>query len=1090
MKRLLAFVGVWCFAVGISGCEPLGSPGSDALGSSDGGGDFGGEGRADVPSPGSLDGAPDRDALTADRLLDGSGGDGPVDSGGPDADVHLAADDGVPPCLTDGNCGATEYCSGDGICRPGCRTMAADNCPPDLTGHPRACNVDSRDCLPVAACCAADASCSLTPVDACNGITLEGALSCRQDPCGTRCLAHTDCSADRYCHPVDFLCAVGCREGVHGACPPDQACHRETQTCDFIACQVEGDCSDPEQYCDRLGAMASDLCLDGCRSDAVCPAGARCGANHVCIFQCDAANADCPPGTFCDGASGRCLGACFDDSDCALDEICDLELEQCVPGCREDEFEPDDLVDQAHVLMLSDPGADGLRTALAFGRVCDFNPDVFAVRLPAGSRLRVRLDFAAGSVLYAGLFAEGQDDSFEVALVESPSSLFFPAIGAMLPELTVYLRVHGDVIPGVGYDLEVAVSPPGEGCFSDEREPGDSRPAGATRLAVMEQSFQGAICRADEDWFVRRMGRDHGLRLKVVSLAGGGPLIAELYRVGGLGALALPAPDYVTEATLVDGEGASFELDLPADSSRFSDEDWFIRVRGASPDGEADYRMEVIHRPGSGQCGDDGRTEPNDEVGLAVALDDLPELSEGARLRPDVDHLVPIDTALCVADLDVFCLLADLDDGLAASVVSAAAMSLVWLDGLGDPVTAPTPSNLPLVEPRRVARLGRATPGRYCVQVYGAPGPYTLNVRRSPAGAFECAADQDETDPLTGRRNDTAAFSTLVPAIGFDTTHFTIDSGYLCDIGGATDEDWYQFVPPILPARLCISVDGFTESGADVDVELYLPGGADNAVFCERDAECGLDGLRCVDHECVASAESARTGEAVEIIARPRSAPVPLTGEHYLRVLRGEPPGAGVPYRINVTAQSSSANGCAPDWREALRPNDAQADAIFLGRGPAALCDAWLCPEEQAGGDWYRITVPPGDDRSVMVTYDGDHEGRLFIYGFGPQTDAGDLLSGLVRSELLAGDVQCLNLRGGDAEQTFEFQVYGDRISQDRLDYSLRLARTRLDASAVGACVTLGGPDLPACPPRAEWEEFPGFGRLQPTGCYAELALP
>ncbi len=208
-----------------------------------------------------------------------------------------------------------------------------------------------------------------------------------------------------------------------------------------------------------------------------------------------------------------------------------------------------------------------------------------------------------------------------------------------------------------------------------------------------------------------------------------------------------------------------------------------------------------------------------------------------------------------------------------------------------------------------------------------------------------------------------------------------------------------------------------------------------------------------------------------------------------MRLRRGQPPGEGVGYRVDIT-NTPDTEDCPPDFQERAGNNDTPETATGLGAIDAALCNTWICPDERFTGDHYAVTVPAGEDRTVFIDFDWENEGRLFLYGNGPQPDPADGLSGFVRSEISAGGQQCINLHGGAADQTFTVQVAGDRLFASRIDYALRVVPTDLAASGAGACASLGAPDLPACPPRAQWMSFPGIGSLQPDACYGTLDAP
>jgi hypothetical protein len=1074
----------------------------------------GGHGGAPPPGdsgPGGGGPRPDA-AVTAPDAGGGTGGGGGADAGGgsagqggdpggnagqggerPDAGTGGAAGHGGEPpdagparCEDDAGCTLGHYCGPDGVCVPGCRD-AASPCPPDAAGHGQTCDEPTHTCLPEVVCCGADSACSLTREEACDGTVLQGSFTCDAAPCGSECLSDEDCGGDRFCHPIDFRCTLGCRLGEAADCPYDETCVPETRTCGVLACDAHETCLDRAQYCDFLGALATRTCREGCRDDDACGNGGRCGADHVCVFLCDAENAQCPANHTCDIPSGQCVPTCERNDECPPDEICDGLTARCVPGCRDDAHEPDDISAEARALVFGAPDADGIQSATGDGRMCSLNPDVFSIELPPGGRFHASLDFEVDGQSFISIATPDMAFGGEIAFDVSPAEVTFPALGTAFAGGPVYLTVLSESVFGSDYTLNVDLAVGEATCFPDAHEPANETPAGAQRLARDAGAALGSVCAGDDDWFVLRLGRNDGFAVSLVSLTGGQPLSVSMYRASRVDAAPGAAPDYASGEGIEGVDGVTYEIVVPVDAAGFSDEDWYIHVQGADARALAEYRLLYAHTPSAVVCDDDAHSEPNDDSGSAIDLDLTRDISVGGRLIPDVTHVVPIDLSLCPGDADTFCLIADRDDSLSATLESVQGAGVRWLDGFGEPLTALATGHAP-GEPAVPNRLGRVAGGRYCAQVAGPGGPYTLSVLREVPAMYVCASDSVETDPATGRRNDTAATATEVPAAGADPLAFAIDTGYFCDVAATEDEDWYRYVPAPAQGRLCVTIGGFAASGGDVDLEVYLPGVEVDPTACETDDTC-VEGTRCVDGACLAPFRTEATRYQSEMYYRGRFTPPPGAGPELLRLRRGQPPGEGVGYRVDIT-NTPDTEDCPPDFQERAGNNDTPETATGLGAIDAALCSTWICPDERFTGDHYAVTVPAGEDRTVFIDFDWENEGRLFLYGNGPQPDPADGLSGFVRSEISAGGQQCINLHGGAADQTFTVQVAGDRLFASRIDYALRVVPTDLAASGAGACASLGAPDLPACPPRAQWMSFPGIGSLQPDACYGTLDAP
>tara|TARA_B100001250_G_C19711508_1_gene749429 strand:- start:509 stop:1141 length:633 start_codon:yes stop_codon:yes gene_type:complete len=194
------------------------------------------------------------------------------------------------------------------------------------------------------------------------------------------------------------------------------------------------------------------------------------------------------------------------------------------------------------------------------------------------------------------------------------------------------------------------------------------------------------------------------------------------------------------------------------------------------------------------------------------------------------------------------------------------------------------------------------------------------------------------------------------------------------------------------------------------------------------------------------------------------------------------------PYTLDVTITPPE-NVCQPDAHE---PNNRIQDATFLGTGQVAMCGSWLCENEDEE-DWYDIVVPAGEDRTVLVNYSNLTEGRVYIDAIGPDQPE-DEDSGRVESRIRAGNHQCVNIKGGSADATVTLELSKGALAAPnallRLDYSMRVVPTDLDANPAGECARLGGNDFDSCGPRAEWEVREPFGPIQPDNCWPTIFVP
>jgi hypothetical protein len=212
------------------------------------------------------------------------------------------------------------------------------------------------------------------------------------------------------------------------------------------------------------------------------------------------------------------------------------------------------------------------------------------------------------------------------------------------------------------------------------------------------------------------------------------------------------------------------------------------------------------------------------------------------------------------------------------------------------------------------------------------------------------------------------------------------------------------------------------------------------------------------------------------------------------------------PYDLSVTV-TPGRETCQDDWQELGDRNDiggfdainVPSRATQLGSGAVGLCDAWLCnvPGSTPELDWYQITVPPGQDRTVIINFESESDGPLDLYYWGESQTSmqEDILYAVSTTNT---NYQCLNLRGGSVEVNAELgvQVTGGAAGafindgDQRIDYSLRVVPTDLDANPAGACPLFGAGAVATCDPNDPNDLFVIDGSAFTETCWPEVALP
>lgn len=964
-------------------------------------------------------GGDDGDAATPDMNFfepQDVGPDGPAapppDEGTPPPDAGEAP----PPCGADTDCEALAYCR-EGTCTAGCR-VEPDNCRSTPAGLPQTCDPDARTCSP--------------------GPEVE-----------TGCEDDAECAAGRYCG-AEGRCLAGCR--AQGAdCGPFDRCDAATHTCQASPCAADAEC--PEgTFCDADAGG----CAPGCRAET-CPAGQHCDASHQCRAAC-AGDDDCTGQDYCDADLGSCRVPCAmpGHAGCLAEEVCDPASHRCAPGCRDDAGElgaGNDTPESAAALpVAADANRPGVYSGSAAGRfLCPGDPDWFQVSFPEPSRAEVTVswDTTPGDLTLTVTDTAGTP--LAQATGTSPLSVRTSALGVAPAAAELLVGLSGAQLAGpAGYALNVRTAASETGCFPDASDPLDDRPAGGRAAGQRPEDrfverFTGNACRGDTDWICFDMEANDGLLATLVTPPSCAPLDLALHAQRA--AAADPGVEPVAAAVPLEG-GPGVRLEVTPESGLLANERYCLSV--AAPEAAADTQCEdwaltlEIIRSGV-RCADPA--EPNGTLGEARPLD-----AEGPLAGPDgrLPLAVPLEhpeaLRLCPGDVDLFRLQADAGDILRAWIEGEAELGVAEV-ALLDPTGRQRGDEGAVTPPGAAAPLAALAvvqaPGPWYVRVRGdavGGGAYRLFVRRDRPGAG-CGADFQE--PVA--RNDAPPDAALL--VGPRDDRWSVTNGRLCSPqAGATDEDWYRFEIPAPGHRLCVDTT-FVQREGNIDLELYRADEAGEG--CRESADCETG--QCIAGRCAPAVGAARTQHDGEMLSFGTGETE--AGDYFLRVFSADMEENA--YDLAVTLVPP-APACGPDFRERDRANDAPEQATPLGAGRAHVCDAWICHDERQVGDWYSIFVPPGEDRTVHLGFDGLSDGTLALTLLDPANpDAGEVF--VAEANTLA---QCLNVRGGPEGAELRVGVTAVRVSDDgdaRVDYTLQVAPTNLGREARGACEALSG---------------------------------
>lgn len=710
-----------------------------------------------------------------------------------------SGDDPPPLCTSDANCAGEQRCLPDGSC-------------------------DVVDCVEPIECTSVDPRTTCDP---------ESFACVYREGFGDDCDASRPCPFGEFCSELLGLCldSSSSRECTRRSqCPANQICDRGANKCvpDY-GCYGDAFC-EPGEVCDvvnRTCGSASDSCLpcdgSGCEegfacvlankecvpagSDPICRQGEFCDPLGRCV-QC-ANDGDCGPGTFCNVSTGACESSvqcaddpsecpsstrvqcivcqrpevcnsrtrrcaappepCESDLECPNDQLCDLALDPpvCVPrlpDCIGDVYDSPRNDDPASARGLAPE--DGPRYSDL--RLCPGDQDWFRLDVPAGTLLTVDARFThREGDLELQLYLEDGRTVVDQSRSTTDNERVELEVGTDL-SLLVRTFLGTQTVRPLTYALVVGMEP-GSPCEDDEAEPSDG-PAQATPLNF-SMPFDGRVCPADPDWFVLRNvpeGSQVELQLDFVDALGN--LDVEVFRGG------TSAPIAVGRGT-ADGEKLTFDAPFGGE--------YFVRVLGASGDGNV-YRLRATLRADAGgRCRDD-RLEPNESPDMAGNL--------SAQLGQ------PLDLTLCGGDEDWFEVDIDAFGLLEASIAFDGLQDLdlaLYPPGTLDRDVSPLAVSDRLA-PREYIAHRPTMSGTYLLRVYGRRdsdiSAYTLLVKSGPLEA--CSPDTNDLANIGNDPNDPVPLG-FPPTASRDAT--------LC----STDEDFYRL---------------FVEGGFRTTLRLEYPG--------------------------------------------------------------------------------------------------------------------------------------------------------------------------------------------------------------------------------------------------------------------------
>ena len=145
-----------------------------------------------------------------------------------------------------------------------------------------------------------------------------GAPVCDVIDAACPCAANEDCSGTLAC--VNGVCVPGCNYSYE--CGPEHVCINGGCA---LGCDAHTPC--PSGYSCNKGACVLDPSKPQCGTGAPCPSGQEC-VEGLCTNSCNT-NADCAPGSICDGGTHVCVTdpspkpACSDTVKCTgVNQVC------------------------------------------------------------------------------------------------------------------------------------------------------------------------------------------------------------------------------------------------------------------------------------------------------------------------------------------------------------------------------------------------------------------------------------------------------------------------------------------------------------------------------------------------------------------------------------------------------------------------------------------------------------------------------------------------------------------------------------------------------------------------------------------------
>lgn len=1034
-----------------------------------------------------------------------------------------------PPCGGDSDCPEGTYCSDEATCETGCRID--DACPDAFDDDGRAilCDPVSRECVSHSPCCveaSGEESCLAATAGQCEalgGQLIQSSLLCDDNPCGQTCELDVDCrnldqgGATYYCDPTDQRCREGCREGE---CEGDLVCDTTSRLCSDLSCVSTSDCGEG-QYCNPVDL----ICMTGCGVDDDCDGGYRCVSNR-CIESCDPSDDQCGDGRYCDPQVQVCRESCVTHDDCADSEACNPVTAQCELGlCRDDEplgeltGEPNSTFAEASRLNLvpleTDPDYSAGR---AEGRIiCGGDVDLYRVSLAQGERMRVTLSHEPSGDLNIRIFSANDTSTAQASAngIEIPEVIEYPLEGEIAEGQDYFIEISGalEADARVGYNLSVQTAPLGNACFFDPREAGagDDGQGTATPLVQGGESAydDGSICAGDEDWFSLPMTLNDGLIVEIRTSIASDALRFEVYdqsALNGIGGAGRPAFE-VTLAESVEDVATGdrvYRLEVPFNSASFSDNTWYLAIMGDAPSSYANYRLQVNHEASGDACIADTQ-EPNNNFNEGVDIVDTFDLPTDnlGLLAQGQDNRV-LGMSICSGDVDFYCFDLAEGDKVEAWVISdntIGSLEVRLVDNEGGTVGYEATHTLTGEDFDYATFLG-ARSARYCAVVDGlgnAQGDYQLNIRRTVPVGGVCGEDEN------GGRNDSSGSATPLTDISGDQgLRFEFRNGLMCGVNDRAD--WYTFPVAEEGSFICAMLEGFDHDPirGGLDLELYAPS-TTPADLCVSDQDCGGNG-RCVGGACICASDSeCQDGSCIddrcqvpasdstyiydfEMLSQERL--FVTSGAHLLKVYAdGTQSELAYDLRVTVTPRDQV---CAQDWQEAGDPNDNSAangfensQATILGSGSIGLCDAWLC--DDGDQDWYRVTVPAQQDRTIFIEFDRNGDGPLELWYYG-QTEL-SLGEDFIRISDLGENYQCINIRGGEADLDVELGVLPKLRFEDdgdsQIDYSLRVVPTDLNANPQGECARFnsGASSYSSCAESSNLVDFLDM-------CFPSVSLP